>query len=84
MTRARARDAQVLREPAISITIGAANAAAETIEQRLTFVGREEGKLVAMRQLIQQGLRPPVLIFLQVPRAPARRRPRERDPAAGA
>ena len=61
----------MLREPAISITIGAANAAAETIEQRLTFVGREEGKLVAMRQLIQQGLRPPVLIFLQVRRAHA-------------
>lgn len=28
-------------------------------------VGREEGKLLAMRQLIAEGLRPPVLVFLQ-------------------
>ena len=41
------------------------NAATETIDQKLLYVGQEEGKLIAIRQLIQQGLRPPVLIFVQ-------------------
>lgn len=42
----------------------AAPAAASTVAQRLLFVGREEGKLLALRQLIGQGLRPPVLVFV--------------------
>jgi ATP-dependent RNA helicase DDX52/ROK1 len=47
------------------VSIGLPNAGAGTIEQRLTFVGKEEGKLLAFRQLIQAGLNPPVLVFLQ-------------------
>jgi ATP-dependent RNA helicase DDX52/ROK1 len=44
-------------------TMGGAN---PDIEQQLLFVGKEEGKLLAIRQLVQRGqLRPPVLIFLQ-------------------
>ena len=43
----------------------ARNAATPTVHQTLTYVGSEEGKLIAIRQLIQQGLRPPVLIFVQ-------------------
>jgi ATP-dependent RNA helicase DDX52/ROK1 len=39
--------------------------ASDTIHQRLIFVGREDGKLLAIRQLIQEGLKPPVLIFVQ-------------------
>lgn len=39
-------------------------AAASTVAQRLLFVGREEGKLLALRQLIAEGLRPPVLVFV--------------------
>ena len=35
-----------------------------SVTQRLRFVGREEGKLLALRQLIGQGLRPPVLVFV--------------------
>jgi ATP-dependent RNA helicase DDX52/ROK1 len=31
----------------------------------LLFVGSEEGKLVAIRQLVQKGLKPPVLLFVQ-------------------
>ena len=55
----------VLTNP-IYITIGTANAGASTIDQKLLFVGREDGKLLAIRQLVQQGLTPPVLIFMQV------------------
>lgn len=49
----------------VSVTIGTDNAAADTITQKLTFVGREDGKLLAIRQLVHEGLRPPVLIFMQ-------------------
>ena len=51
-----------LRDP---IRIGQCNAAADTIDQKLLFVGTEEGKLLAVRQLFQEGLKPPALIFLQ-------------------
>lgn len=53
-----------LQDP-IEVTIGAENTGASTIKQRLVFVGREDGKLLAIRQLIQEGLKPPVLLFLQ-------------------
>lgn len=49
----------------VQVTIGTENAGANTIKQRLVFVGREDGKLLAIRQLVQEGLKPPVLLFLQ-------------------
>eukprot|EP00428_Durinskia_dybowskii_P072319 CAMPEP_0170405656 /NCGR_PEP_ID=MMETSP0117_2-20130122/27298_1 /TAXON_ID=400756 /ORGANISM="Durinskia baltica, Strain CSIRO CS-38" /LENGTH=612 /DNA_ID=CAMNT_0010662787 /DNA_START=36 /DNA_END=1874 /DNA_ORIENTATION=- len=49
----------------VRITIGQENAGASTIDQKLTFVGREDGKLLAIRQIVQAGLRPPVLLFVQ-------------------
>lgn len=49
----------------VHITVGTENAGAGDIEQKLMFVGREDGKLLAIRQLVQDGLKPPVLIFLQ-------------------
>lgn len=54
----------VLRNPVL-ITVGIENAGATSIDQRLIFVGKEEGKLLAMRQLVQEGVSPPVLVFLQ-------------------
>jgi len=54
----------VLRDP-VRLSVGLPNAGATTIEQRLIFVGREQGKLLALRQLIQDGLRPPVLVFVR-------------------
>ena len=53
-----------LRNP-VRIIVGVENAGATTIEQKLTFVTNEEGKLLAMRQLVQEGLKPPELVFLQ-------------------
>ncbi|XP_061461009.1 probable ATP-dependent RNA helicase DDX52 isoform X1 [Rhineura floridana] len=49
----------------ISVSIGARNAAAETVEQELLFVGSETGKLLAMRDLVKKGFTPPVLVFVQ-------------------
>jgi ATP-dependent RNA helicase DDX52/ROK1 len=63
----------ILRNP-VDITTGihagtggnsAAGGASEHIRQELKFVGREEGKLLAIRQLVTAGITPPVLIFLQ-------------------
>ncbi|CAI2169055.1 5511_t:CDS:10 [Funneliformis geosporum] len=53
-----------MKDP-IRVVVGLRNAATETIKQKLVYVGQEEGKLIAIRQLIQEGLKPPVLIFVQ-------------------
>ena len=42
----------VLHDP-VKIQIGLRNAATADIDQELVFVGREDGKLVAIRQLVQ-------------------------------
>jgi ATP-dependent RNA helicase DDX52/ROK1 len=44
----------------VEVAVGVENAGASTIEQKLVFVGREDGKILGIRQLVQQGLRPPV------------------------
>ncbi|CAH2221316.1 probable ATP-dependent RNA helicase DDX52 [Pelobates cultripes] len=49
----------------VSVSIGARNSAADTVEQSLLFVGSETGKLLAMRDLIKKGFSPPVLVFVQ-------------------
>ncbi|KAH6573220.1 hypothetical protein BASA62_003067 [Batrachochytrium salamandrivorans] len=56
--------AAIMKDP-IRIIVGSRSGATETINQKLLFVGQEEGKLIAIRQLVQEGLRPPVLIFVQ-------------------
>jgi ATP-dependent RNA helicase DDX52/ROK1 len=53
-----------MKDP-LRIVVGQKNAATETINQKLLYVGQEEGKLVAIRQLIQGGIEPPCLIFVQ-------------------
>ncbi|KDN38322.1 putative ROK1-ATP-dependent RNA helicase [Tilletiaria anomala UBC 951] len=48
------------------VIVGTKDAANERIEQSLVFVGSEDGKLHALRSLIQEGkLKPPVLLFVQ-------------------
>lgn len=55
----------IMMDP-VRIIIGHKEAANASIEQKLVFCGNEEGKLIAIRQLIQQGeFRPPVIIFLE-------------------
>ncbi|KAL3873510.1 hypothetical protein ACJMK2_036618 [Sinanodonta woodiana] len=49
----------------LQIYIGARNTATSTIEQKLLFVGSESGKLLAIRDIIRQGIQPPVLVFVQ-------------------
>lgn len=50
----------------VKIIVGLKNTTVETIEQKLTFCSNEHGKLLALRQLVQDGdMNPPVLIFTQ-------------------
>jgi hypothetical protein len=49
----------------VKVVVGEKNAATHTVEQSLVVCGREDGKLVAPRQMVYEGLRPPVLIFVQ-------------------
>lgn len=58
--------AQSIMKDPIRVIIGHKEAASNTIEQKLVFTGNEEGKLLAIRQMIQQGeFKPPIIIFLQ-------------------
>nr|CCA14481.1 DEAD/DEAH box RNA helicase putative [Albugo laibachii Nc14] len=54
----------VLRDPH-KIAVGVKNSGAKSIDQKLMFVGKEEGKLVAMKQLGHIGLQIPALLFVQ-------------------
>ncbi|WFD29296.1 RNA helicase [Malassezia sp. CBS 17886] len=48
------------------ILVGHKDGATDTIEQQLAFTGSEDGKLHALRALIQAGgMKPPVLVFVQ-------------------
>lgn len=53
----------VLADP-LRITVGERGAAVSTVKQRLVFVGQESGRLLALRQILSGGVRPPVLVFV--------------------
>lgn len=53
----------VLGDP-IRITVGERNAATSTVEQSLKFVGSEDGRVLALKQLLTGGIAPPVLVFV--------------------
>ena len=68
-----------LKDP-VTVSVGVENAGANTIDQRLVFVGREDGKLLAIRQLVQQGkvigwCHPTVLFLLHSPSSHTRSLP---------
>ncbi|CAE8617318.1 unnamed protein product, partial [Polarella glacialis] len=55
----------ILTNP-LRVSIGDVNAASMDIEQKLTFITHEDGKLFSFRQLLQDGkIKPPALIFVQ-------------------
>ncbi|KAJ2077768.1 RNA-dependent ATPase rok1 [Coemansia sp. RSA 988] len=54
----------IMKDP-IRIIVGTQNAATESIDQNLVFVGQEEGKLIELRNMIATGFKPPCLIFVQ-------------------
>lgn len=48
----------------LTVTIGQRNSATDMVEQELLFVGNEAGKMIAFRNLMAAGLKPPVLVFV--------------------
>jgi ATP-dependent RNA helicase DDX52/ROK1 len=61
----RSLSESILRNP-VDVSIAGGGGANPDIEQELMFVGREEGKLLAIRQLVARGdLHPPAIVFLQ-------------------
>lgn len=64
----------VLRDP-IRVVIGMRNASNANVEQKLLYCGNEDGKLLALRNILRevppslsphiQGFQPPMLIFVQ-------------------
>lgn len=49
----------------IRLTVGERNSASSSISQRMVYCGHEAGKLIALRQIIREGIKPPVIIFTQ-------------------
>jgi len=49
----------------IQVFIGQVNGANSDIKQSLKFVGTEESKIYTLKSLLQQGFKPPTLIFTQ-------------------
>lgn len=57
--------ARIHLDNAVKVTVGIRNTATQTVEQELLFVGQEAGKLLAVRDIVQKGFQPPMLIFVQ-------------------
>lgn len=53
-----------LNDP-VRVNIGKPNAPPTSSKHKLVFVGGEEGKLLEIRKMIQEGLKLPALIFVQ-------------------
>lgn len=49
----------------ITVTVGQTGTTADTVEEKLTFVHSEEGKLYELKNVIEKGVKVPVLIFVQ-------------------
>ena len=49
----------------VRIQIGVRNTTASTVAQRIVYVGREDAKLMTLRQTLKEGFTPPLLIFVQ-------------------
>lgn len=54
-----------MNEDPIRVVIGTPNASVPTIKQKLVYVGQEEGKIMAIQQMLVQGIEPPVIIFAE-------------------
>ncbi|CDW91012.1 probable atp-dependent rna helicase ddx52-like [Stylonychia lemnae] len=56
---------RTIMDDPIKIQIGIKNASNQLIDQKIQYVGDEQGKLMTLRQLFQAGFEPPMLIFVQ-------------------
>lgn len=52
-----------MKDP-LRIVVGPKNSAAKNVEQKLVYTGNENGKMVALKEHLRLGMKPPVLIFV--------------------
>ena len=45
--------------------IGGRSTSVDSVDQSLQYVSNEEGKVLAIREIIRQGFKPPALVFVQ-------------------
>ncbi|GAV54369.1 hypothetical protein ZYGR_0AL01010 [Zygosaccharomyces rouxii] len=58
--------AQTIMTDPVRVIIGHKEGANANIDQRLVYCGNEEGKLIAIRRMVQEGeFKPPIIIFLE-------------------
>jgi ATP-dependent RNA helicase DDX52/ROK1 len=55
---------KVMIDP-LKVQIGVMNATASAVKQNIVYVGKEDAKLMTLRQSIKEGFEPPMLIFVQ-------------------
>jgi ATP-dependent RNA helicase DDX52/ROK1 len=55
----------VMSSDPVRIIVHGRHTANTNVKQRLVFCGNELGKVVAMRNLVREGITPPVLVFVQ-------------------
>ena len=55
----------VMKSDSVRIIVNDRTASSEDVEQTLIFTGNELGKVIAVRNLIREGVKAPVLIFVQ-------------------
>lgn len=55
----------VMTNNVVRIIVNSRRSASHNVDQRLIFVGNELGKVVAMKNFIREGIKPPVLVFVQ-------------------
>ena len=53
----------VMTNDPVKVQIGIRNSTASTVKQKLVYVGNEDGKLRTLRQEIENGFEPPMLVF---------------------
>lgn len=59
------RWAEVQMDNVVTVIVGGKNKTATNVEQELIYVANEQGKLLALRDLINSGIDTPVLIFVE-------------------
>lgn len=57
--------AEVQMNNVATVIVGGKNKTASGVEQELIYVGRESGKVLSLREIINSGIEVPVLIFVQ-------------------
>eukprot|EP00758_Cryptobia_borreli_P003198 Tbor_TRINITY_DN3601_c0_g1::TRINITY_DN3601_c0_g1_i1::g.424::m.424/K14779/DDX52, ROK1; ATP-dependent RNA helicase DDX52/ROK1 len=55
----------VMPDEPVRIIVNDRTASSKDVNQKLVFTGSEEGKIIALRNIIKEGFQPPMLIFLQ-------------------